>query len=41
VLVDADHALQAARRTLMLINPSRMMPRLLSLTELDAVLSIE
>lgn len=41
VLVDADQALRAAGGTLTLINPSHMMRRLLSLTELDAVLTVE
>lgn len=40
VLVDADQTLRAVGGTLMLINPSRMMRRLLSLTELDAVLTV-
>lgn len=41
VFVDADQALRAAGGTLTLINPSHMMRRLLSLTELDAVLTVE
>ena len=41
VFVDADQALRAAGGTLVLINPSRLMCRLLSLTELDAVLTVE
>ena len=41
VFVDADQALRAAGGTLTLINPSHMMRRLLSLTELDTVLTVE
>ncbi len=41
VFVDAHQALQAVRGTLVLINPSPMMRRLLSLTKLDAVLTVE
>jgi anti-anti-sigma regulatory factor len=41
VFVDADQALRAVGGTLVLINPSRLMRRLLSLTELDAVLTVE
>jgi len=41
VFVDADQALRAAGGTLTLINPSYTMRRLLSLTELDAVLTVE
>ena len=41
VFVDADQALRAAGKTLTLINPSHMTRRLLSLTELDAVLTVE
>ncbi len=41
VFVDADQALRAAGGTLVLANPSRLMCRLLSLTELDAVLTVE
>ncbi|MDQ4009668.1 MAG: STAS domain-containing protein [Actinomycetota bacterium] len=41
VLVDADQALRAVGGTLMLVNPSRMMRRLLALTELDAVLTVQ
>lgn len=40
VFADADQALRAVGGTLMLINPSQMMRRLLSLTELDAVLTV-
>jgi hypothetical protein len=39
--VDADQALRAAGGILVLTNPSRLMCRLLSLTELDAVLTVE
>ncbi len=41
VFVDLDQALRAVGGTLVLINPSRMMRRLLSLTELNAVLTVE
>jgi anti-sigma B factor antagonist len=41
VFVYADQALRAVGGTLVLLNPSRMMRRLLSLTELDAVLTVE
>ncbi|HVE96925.1 MAG TPA: STAS domain-containing protein [Pseudonocardiaceae bacterium] len=41
VFVDADQALRAVGGTLVLINPNRLMRRLLSLTELGAVLTVE
>lgn len=41
VFVHADQALRAAGGTLVLINPTRQMRRLLFLTELDAVLTVE